>query len=177
MRICLYGSGSKKTPEEYIEVGYDLGSKIASEGHSLVFGGGNDGMMGAVASGVFKNNGEIISIAPEWFDDFDDDFKNCTEYIKTSSMDERKKLFLEYSDVFIIVPGGIGTLDEFFEILVLKYLKRHSKKIILFNINGFYDSMILMLKEMYDKGFIREGAMDIFQIANNTAEVFRMIKI
>ena len=175
MKVCLYGSGSKNTPKEFTDEGYELGLRIAKEGHSLVFGGGNDGMMGAVAKGVFDNEGEILAIAPEWISEFDDDFKNCNEYIKTDSMDERKKLFLEKSDVFVIVPGGIGTLDEFFEVVTLKYLHRHSKKIVLFNINHFYDSMVLMLERMHDEGFIREGALDIFSVADSLDEVFELI--
>jgi uncharacterized protein (TIGR00730 family) len=90
-------------------------------------------------------------------------------------MDERKKLFLEKSDVFIIAPGGIGTLDEFFEVLTLKYLNRHSKKIILFNISHFYDRMIEMLCEMHDEGLIREGALDIFEVADSLDEIFDLL--
>lgn len=175
MKICLYGSGSVNTPEKFTDVGYELGLKIALNNHSLIFGGGNDGMMGAVASGVFDNGGEIIGIAPEWIDEFDDDFTNCNEYIKTDSMDERKNLFLEKSDAFIIVPGGIGTLDEFFEIIVLKFLKRHDKEIILFNIDGFYDTLLLMLDEMSNQGFIREGGENIFKIASTIDEVFTFL--
>ena len=171
MKICLYGSGSADTPKEFTDVGYRLGLELALNNHSLVFGGGNDGMMGAVASGVFDNGGEIIGIAPEWIGEFDDDFKNCTEYIKTDSMDERKNLFLEKSDAFVIVPGGIGTLDEFFEIIVLKFLKRHDKEIILFNIDGFYDTLLLMLDEMSSQGFIRKGGENIFKIATKIDEV------
>ena len=175
MKICLYGSGSENTPKEFTEIGYELGLKIVEHNHSLVFGGGNDGMMGAVASGVFDNGGEIIGIAPEWISEFDDDFKSCSEYIKTDSMDVRKKLFLEKSDAFVIVPGGIGTLDEFFEIIVLKFLKRHEKKIILFNINGFYDNLLSMLDEMSNQGFIRSGFEDVFETAATIDEVFEFL--
>lgn len=176
MKVCLYGSGSKRTPSEFTDVGYELGLKIALNNHSLVFGGGNDGMMGAVAKGVYDNGGKITSISPWWINEFDDPFDDYDECIKTDSMDERKKLFLEKSDVFIIVPGGIGTLDEFFEVLTLKYLNRHSKKIILFNINQFYDKMIDMLHQMHDDGLIREGALDIFVVANSMDEVFEFIQ-
>ena len=176
MKVCLYGSGSKRTPSEFTDVGYELGLKIALNNHSLVFGGGNDGMMGAVAKGVYDNGGKITSISPWWINEFDDPFEGYDECIKTDSMDERKKLFLEKSDVFIIVPGGIGTLDEFFEVLTLKYLNRHSKKIILFNINHFYDKMIDMLHQMHDEGLIREGALDIFVVANSMDEVFEFIQ-
>lgn len=176
MKICLYGSGSKKTPEEFLDVGYELGLKIAENGHALVFGGGNDGMMGAVAGGVFENGGEITAIAPEWIFEFDDEFLNVTEFISTDSMDERKNLFLEKSDAFIIAPGGYGTLDEFFEIVTLKYLGRHSKSIILFNINHFYDTLIQMLDGMYAKGLIRQDAVDIFQVAESIDEVFELLQ-
>ena len=164
------------TPSEFTDVGYELGLKIALNNHSLVFGGGNDGMMGAVAKGVYDNGGKITSISPWWINEFDDPFDGYDECIKTDSMDERKKLFLEKSDVFIIVPGGIGTLDEFFEVLTLKHLNRHSKKIILFNINHFYDKMIEMLHQMHDEGLIREGALDIFVVANSMDEVFEFIQ-
>lgn len=175
MKICLYGSGSADTPKEFTDVGYSLGLELALNNHSLVFGGGNDGMMGAVASGVFDNGGEIIGIAPEWIGEFDDNFKKCTEYIKTDSMDERKNLFLKKSDAFVIVPGGIGTLDEFFEIIVLKFLKRHDKGIILFNIDGFYDTLLLMLDEMSSQGFMRKGVENLFKIATTIDEVLELL--
>ena len=79
MKICMYGSGSKKTPKEFTDVGYNLGAEIAKKGHSLVFGGGNDGMMGAVASGVFDNGGEILAIFPNWIMEFDDEFNNSSK--------------------------------------------------------------------------------------------------
>ena len=175
MKICVYGSGSKKTPEEFTDVGYELGLELAKNNHSLVFGGGNDGMMGVVAKGVFDNGGDVIGIAPKWIGGFNDDFKKCSEYIETDSMNERKNLFLEKSDVFIIVPGGFGTLDELFEVLTLKYLHMHSKKIILFNINNFYDKLISMLDEMHDMGIVREGALETFDVANSLDEVLQLI--
>lgn len=176
MKVCLYGSGSNRTPKEFTDVGYELGSRLALNGHSLVFGGGNNGMMGAVARGVCDNGGKVTAISPEWIREFDDPFKDYDEYIMTHSMDERKNLFLEKSDVFIIVPGGIGTLDEFFEVLTLKYLHRHSKTIILYNINRFYDMMIEMLVKMHDDGLIREGALDYFVVADSLDEVFEYLQ-
>ena len=109
------------------DVGYKLGMEIAEKDHILVFGCGNGGIMDAVASGAFDNEGKIISIYPNWIKKLDDRFKNTSQSIETDSMDERKR-FLEKSDVFVICPGGCGTLDEFFDVLTLKYLHRHSKK-------------------------------------------------
>ena len=83
MEICIFGSASKNTPKEFTDAGYELGLKIAENNHNLIFGGGNDGMMGAVASGAFANGGKITSIAPRWIGQFDDEFENATEYIIT----------------------------------------------------------------------------------------------
>lgn len=176
MKVCIYGSSTEKTPKKYIDIGYELGLKLALNGHSLIFGGGNDGMMGAVASGVFDNGGNITAICPEWIDEFDMPFKNYSEKITTDSLDQRKNLFIEKSDIFIVTPGGLGTLDEFFGIIALKYLNRHSKKVILFNIDHFYDSIIKALKEIYDIGLIREGCLDIFEVTYSIDEVLQKLE-
>lgn len=175
MNICIFGSSSKKTPKEFTSVGYDLGLKLADDGHSLIFGGGDDGMMGATVKGVYDNGGRITAIAPHWIDEFDVEFENSDELIETDTINERKDLFLEKSDLFIVCPGGLGTLDEFFDCLALKYLKRHSKQIILFNINHFYDTMLLMLDEFYEKCVIPDGALDFFDVATSVEEVFELI--
>ncbi len=104
-------------------------------------------MMGACAKGVHDNNGKTFGIAPEWIGNFEPLCEECSDFIYVDSMDERKNKFLENSDVFIISPGGIGTLDEFFEINTLKKLKQHDNEIIIFNINHFFDKMIEMIDE------------------------------
>lgn len=175
MKVCIYGSSSEKTPKVFIDVGYELGLKLASNNHSIIFGGGNDGMMGAVARGVFDNGGKITAIFPEWITEFDVLFENYTEKIITDTLDERKNLFLEKSDVFIVLPGGLGTLDEFFGIIALKYLNRHSKKVILFNIDHCYDKLIEALQDMNDMDLIREDCLNFFDIANSIDEVLQIL--
>ena len=170
MRICLYGSGSRKIDEKYTDEAYELGCVMAEYGHTLVFGGGATGMMGACAKGVHDNNGKSIGIAPEWIGDFEPLCEECSEFIYVDSMDERKNKFVENSDAFIISPGGIGTLDEFFEIITLKKLKQHDKEIIVFNIDGFYNKMLDMINEMGEKGFLYKQE-ELFKIANSIAEI------
>ena len=170
MNICLYGSGSRKTPEIYTNAAYELGTLIAKNGDSLVFGGGDTGMMGACAKGVHDNNGKSIGIAPKWIDNFEPLCNKCSEFIYVESMDERKKEFLNNSDVFIITPGGIGTLDEFFEVITLKKLKQHNKTIIVYNINHYYDKMLEMLEEMGKNGFLYKQE-EIFKQATTIDEI------
>lgn len=175
MNICLYGSGSRKIDKIYTDEAYKLGCEIARKDHKLVFGGGDTGMMGACAHGVHDNAGQSLGIAPEWIKDFEPLCENCSEFIYVNTMDERKKKFVENSDAFIISPGGIGTLDEFFEIVTLKKLKQIDQDIIIFNIAGFYDKMLEMIDEMGEKGFLYKQE-EIFKTANSIDEVFEHLK-
>lgn len=175
MNICLYGSGSRAIDKEYTDKAYELGCLIAEMNHTLVFGGGDTGMMGACAKGVLDNDGKTIGIAPEWIGNFEPLCETCTEFIYVDTMDERKNKFLENSDAFIISPGGIGTLDEFFEIITLKKLKQHNKEIIVFNINGFYDKMLEMIDEMGEKGFLYKQTKT-FHVANTIYEIFEYLE-
>ena len=174
MNICLYGSGSRKIDEIYTDEAYKLGCAMAEKGHMLVFGGGDTGMMGACARGVHDNNGKSLGIAPEWINNFEPLCENCSEFIYVNTMDERKKKFEENSDAFIISPGGIGTLDEFFEIITLKKLKQINQEIIIFNIAGFYDKMLEMIDEMSEKGFLYKQE-ELFKIANSIDEIFEYL--
>lgn len=175
MKICLYGSGSRKIDKIYTDEAYELGCKIAQNNHILVFGGGDTGLMGACAKGVHDNNGKSIGIAPEWIGDFEPLCEKCSEFIYVNTMDERKNEFLKNSDAFIISPGGIGTLDEFFEIITLRKLKQHNKEIIIFNINHFYDKMIEMIDEMGEKGFLYKQE-ELYKTANSIEEIFKYLK-
>lgn len=175
MRICLYGSGSRNIDEIYTDEAYRLGCEIAKRGHSLVFGGGDTGMMGACAKGVRDNNGKSLGIAPPWIGNFEPLCDECSEFMYVDSMDERKNKFVENSDAFIISPGGIGTLDEFFEIITLKKLKQHDKEIIVFNISCFFDTMLKMIDEMSEKGFLYKQE-DIFKVAYSIDEIFEILE-
>ncbi len=175
MNICLYGSGSRKIDEIYTDAAYELGCRMAENGHTLVFGGGDTGMMGACARGVHDSNGKTLGIAPEWIGNFEPLCDECSDFIYVDSMDERKNKFLENSDAFIISPGGIGTLDEFFEIITLKKLKQHDKEIIVFNINHFFDKMIEMIDEMGEKGFLYKQE-ELFKVTDDIDEIIQYIE-
>lgn len=174
MNICLYGAGSRKIDEIYTDGAYALGCEIAKRGHKLVFGGGDTGIMGACAKGVEDNDGKTLGISPEWIGDFEPLHSRCSEFIYVDTMDERKRKFLENSDAFIIAPGGIGTMDEFFEIITLKKLKQHDKPIIIFNINHFYDTMIKMIDEMDEKGFLYKQE-SLFYTTSEIDEIFEYL--
>lgn len=178
MKICVYGAASSLIDESFIKAGEELGRKMAERGHSLVFGGGNNGMMGAPARGVYEKNGHILGIAPKFFEENNPEisYDNCTEFIHTETMRERKRLLDESSDAFIVAPGGIGTFDEFFEILTLKQLGRHNKAIVIFNINGYFDDMLKMMSHAIDKKFITTDCVELYKVVNTVDEALDYIE-
>ena len=176
MNICIYGAASQTIDEKYITITEQLGEALARNGHGLVFGGGANGMMGAAARGFTRGGASrILSIAPGFFNVDGVLYDKCTEYRYPDTMRERKKMLEEEADLFLITPGGIGTLDEFFEIITLRSLGRHTKPVILFNAYGFYDSLTALLREYGEKGFIR-SEVELFREAGTVAEVLECIR-
>ena len=144
MKICVYGASSNDIDAKYISAGEDFGRAMANAGHGMVFGGGANGMMGAAARGMTSCGGEIIGVVPKFFDVDGMLYDKCTEMIYTDTMRERKQIMEEKSDAFVMLPGGIGTFDEFFEILTLRQVGRHAKAIGVLNVSGYYDDILNM---------------------------------
>ena len=140
---------------------------IARRGHGLVFGGGDHGMMGAVARGAHDGGGRIISIAPSFFNVDGVLYPLCDEYIYTETMRERKQKMEDMSGAFIVAPGGIGTFEEFFEILTLKQLGRHHKPIVILNTVGYYDPMIEMMQKSVEARFLNEQNFSLFCVTDD----------
>ena len=131
MNICVFGSSSDLIDREFLDSAEKLGSELAKKGHGVVFGAGKFGVMGAAARGVSAENGTLIGVSPKFFTEMDVLFDGCTELILTETMRERKGTMEDRSDAFIICAGGMGTFEEFFEVLTLKQLRRHEKPIII----------------------------------------------
>ena len=178
MRICVFGAASSKIDQEYKDKVEVLGKMIVERGHSLVFGGGGSGLMGAVAEGVDKADGYILGVMPRFFkeEDIEDVFPKCDTIIEPETMRERKQIMDDNADAFLIVPGGIGTLEEFFEILTSKQLCRHSKPIAIYNIRGYYNDLKNMLATAIEKGFVRADCLKLLFISEDVNEIFNYIE-
>lgn len=176
MRICVYGAASNEIDKSYIEAGESLGKEMGTRGHSLVFGGGATGLMGAVARGIEKENGEIIGVSPSFFNVDGILFDRCSEMIFTDTMRERKQIMEEKSDAFIITVGGIGTFEEFFEILTLRSLDRHKKPIAILNTNGYYDHLIQFLENGVKENFLKAENLELFFVSDSHTEVLDYIE-
>ena len=137
----------------------------------LVYGAGDNGLMGAVARGFHKGGGKIVGVAPSFFKVDGVLFPHCTELIRTETMRQRKQIMEDKADAFIMVPGGIGTFDEFFEILTLKQLGRHTKPIIIFNQYGYYDSLLNLLDNTIKGRFMSEQSRKLWGVFDNEDEL------
>lgn len=171
MTICVYGASSNAIDKSYIEAVEKLGKMLVERGHSLVYGAGAQGLMGAVARGVYEKKGTIVGVSPTFFNVDGILFENCTELIYTETMRERKQIMEDRADCFIMVPGGIGTFEEFFEILTLKQLSRHKKAIAVFNINGYYDAMEKMMQGAIDGKFMKPECSKLYEIFTDIDEM------
>ena len=171
MNICMYGASSTDLDKIYYDAAEHLGRRIAARGHGLVFGGGAQGLMGATARGLAAGGGRIKGIAPRFFDKPGILYKECSEFIFTDTMRERKELMEKLSDAFIMAPGGIGTYEEFFEVLTLKQLGQLNKPIAVFNVNGYYELLLRLLEDTVSKGFMKASCLDIFGIFDDADEM------
>ena len=171
MKICIFASSSDEIDSSFADSAFNLSQRLAQEGHSLVFGGGNHGLMGACARGFRKGNGKIIGVSPQLFDQGDILYKQCDELIITSDMVSRKTRMIELADCFIVLAGGYGTLDELFEVVVGKQLGYHHKPIIVYNVNGYYDSLLKFCDELQEKGFSRKSEEKLFEVFQTVNEV------
>ena len=176
MNICVYGAASNDIGERFLSPGETLGRKLAERGHSLIFGGGNTGMMGAAARGMHENGGRIIGVAPSFFNVDGVLYPHCDEIIYTETMRQRKQKMEDMSDGFIVTPGGVGTFEEFFEILTLKQLRRLSKPIAILNLNNYYDPMLSMLRHAAETNFMSENNFRLFFVTDEIEQALDYIE-
>ena len=166
MRICVYGAASTMIPEIYTKSAYQLCRQLADRGHSLVFGAGDGGMMGAAARGFHDGGGHVMGVAPTFFKEtvIEKLYEESDVIVYTESMGMRKSVMEANADAFIVMPGGIGTYDEFFQILTLKQLNVIRQPIVLFNVNHFYDSLGSLMKTAMDEKFLRSDTPTLCRV-------------
>lgn len=163
---CVYGGASDRIADSMKQETKKLGSLLAELGYSLVYGAGASGCMGAAADGMRKTNGYIMGVLPFFMGNYESLF-DCDNIITAETMAERKMIMEKHADIFLVVPGGIGTMDEFFQILTLKHLDRLSAPIVLVNLEGFYDSLLTFLSDLVSQGAADEKIFKLFQVVNH----------
>ncbi|MBF8275405.1 MAG: hypothetical protein HW390_478 [Candidatus Brocadiaceae bacterium] len=166
-RVCVFCGASSGGRPIYTKVAQQLGKAIVSHNMGLVFGGGSVGLMGVIADAVLKEKGEVIGVIPHALSSNEIAHQDLTELRFVSGMHERKAMMAELSDLFIAMPGGYGTLDEFFEILTWSQLGLHSKPIGLLNVDGYFDLLLAFINHVLQEGFIQPKHHQLLVISSD----------
>jgi uncharacterized protein (TIGR00730 family) len=168
-RVCVYCGSSGAVEAQFREAASELGACLATAGIELVYGGGRVGLMGLLADAVLAARGKVTGIIPARLRDAEAGHMGVTELVVVSSMHERKRLMAERADAFAILPGGIGTLDEMFEILSWKQLALHDKPILLVDIGGYWAPLRALLDHIIDNGFAHPRTRGLLRVVPNIA--------
>ncbi len=174
--ICVYCSSSNNLPDKYYEFAQNFGIEIAKNGYNMVYGGTTVGLMGVIANNALRNGAKVTGVIPERIASFGLKNPDAARVIVTKDMRTRKAEMEKLSDIFIAAPGGFGTFEEIFEILVAKQLGYHNKPIIFINFDNYYDYLFKMFDTIYNKQFAKEEMKSLYFIANTLSQVFSYIK-
>jgi len=178
MKICIFGAASAHIDKIFTDAVEELGERLAKRGHSLVFGAGATGLMGAAARGFKRGGGYIHGVIPEFFreESVEVIYADCDEITYTETMSERKKRMEDEAAAFIIAPGGIGTFEEYFEVLTLKQLGRHEKAIAIYNIDGYYDDLEKFMDNVFERKFMNFNCRAMYRYFSSADEIIDYIE-
>ena len=174
--VCVFCASSSKLEQRWLDLAADTGSELAARGHTLVSGGGCVGMMGAVADGARSGGAHTLGVIPQTLVDLEVADTAADELIITDDMGSRKDLMIERSDAFITLPGGLGTLDELFEVWTTATLDLHHKPIVLVDPDGFYTGLLSWLGKLADTEFVRRPALDRVTVVGSVAAGFDAVE-
>lgn len=176
MKIAIFCSANKNIDPDFFSMTEELGKWMAENGHELVFGGCNIGLMDCIGKAVKNNGGRTIGVVPTLVEKNGKSFDGLDVEIPCDNLSDRKDLMLAQCDIAVALPGGIGTLDEIFTIAASHTIGYHHKMIILYNMKGFWNSTITLLDDMQDKGMIRGDWHDYIEVTNNLEELKKLIE-
>jgi uncharacterized protein (TIGR00730 family) len=172
MNICVYCSSAEAIDTSYIELATEVGVRLAAEGHGLVSGGGRVSMMGAVARAARAGGAHTVGVIPAHLVPLEVADTDADELIVVDTMRDRKRVMDERSDAFLALPGGIGTLEELFEVWTASSLGMHPKPVAVLDPDGFYDPLWKYLDDLQARGFVRGAALDVLHRTTTVDEAF-----
>lgn len=174
--ITVFCGSSFGSHDIYKEQAFLLGQTLAKQNIQLIYGGADVGLMGAVADGTLSENGKVTGVLPHFLQSKEIAHKNLTELILVETMHERKTKMNDLCDGVIVLPGGYGTLEEFFEMITWAQLGLHKKPIGILNIDGFYNDLMSLVQNMVDKGFLKQVNRDMLLISENIDDLLEKMR-
>src|SRR5579872_584843 len=174
--ICVFCGASFGNDPKFRDAAEKMGAGIAAAGYSLVFGGGGNGLMGVVARAAQAGGAGVQGIIPAFLQDLEPPISAEEKLIVTPHIQERKALMLQMSDAFVVLPGGLGTFDEFFEVATEAQLGVHAKPIIVVNVSGYFDGLDALLHATVKKGFAKEKILKLYYLADGAEAALEILE-
>lgn len=171
MKLCIFCSANWQIDPDFFTMAEELGRWAAKKGHSIVFGGHDAGLMHTVSKTAREEGGQVIGVVPRKIEEMGKLSPYLDVHIPTEDLTDRKQLMLDMSDAFIVLPGGIGTLDELFTVVSAGTLDYHHKPVILYNMKGFWDSLIACLDDLHSRGVTRKQWRSYIKVATSLEDI------
>jgi len=175
MNITVFCSSSDAVDPHFFELARELGEEIAARRHTLIYGGTNVGLMGALARATHEAHGKVIGVIPSYLADRGITYDGCNDLVITPDLRERKATMEARADAFIVLPGGFGTLEEMVEIITLKQLQQHKKAVVILNTHGFYDPLHTLFEHFYEQHFAKAASRALYHFAPNVDDCFHYL--
>ncbi|MEK6747345.1 MAG: TIGR00730 family Rossman fold protein [Pseudomonadota bacterium] len=173
--VCVFCGASNSIDKKFLDIGAEFGKLLAARDVTLVYGGGDCGVMGAVANSTMQNGGYAIGVFPRSLRNIENEHKSLTEITIVDTMHERKQNMFERSDAFIVFPGGFGTMDEMFEIITWKQLMLHDKPIVIFNYQGYWDPLIALMKNIIENRFAKTEVATYYHVVDKLEDIIDVL--
>tara|TARA_B100000586_G_C19903713_1_gene340243 strand:+ start:61 stop:648 length:588 start_codon:yes stop_codon:yes gene_type:complete len=175
--ICIYAGSNTGSKDSYKKTAIELGKQIAKEGFSVVYGGGSVGLMGIMADSFLEEGGNITGVITKQLKDVEVGHKNLSKLIVVDTMHERKAKMAELSEAIIVLPGGVGTWEEFFEALAWNQLGLYSKPIVLLNTDNYYEDLYKFVEKATELGFLSKNSLEDFFLVNKVKKSIEIVKL
>ena len=173
--VCVYCGSRPGADPGFSDTARQVGQWIGEHGGQLVYGGGRNGLMGIVADATLAAGGRVVGVIPKALVEKEWAHTGCTELHIVDTMHERKRIMAEHADAFLSLPGGIGTLEEFFEVWTWRQLGYHAKPVGLLNLNGYYDHLLAFLATSVSSGFMNDWQMDLIHVAGDAEPLMQQL--
>jgi uncharacterized protein (TIGR00730 family) len=174
--VAVYLASSTPANRNFVLATQALGRELATQGHALVYGGGNVGLMGILADAALAAGGVVIGVIPESLQKLEVAHDRLSKLHVVEDMSTRKTIMRELADAYVILPGGYGTLDEFFDVLTLRQLKLHNKPIIVINIDGYFDHLLQFIDQVMRAGMLHAGHVELFNMVTSAEQALAILR-
>jgi uncharacterized protein (TIGR00730 family) len=175
--VCVFCGAQNSVPDKHLKMGEEFGRMLAEKGIAMVYGGGDCGIMGRVANASMKHKGKVLGVFPMALKSIENEHPGLTETIIVEGMHERKKIMFDRSEALVVLPGGFGTMDEMFEVITWKQIGLHSKPIVIFNHDGYWDPLAGLMDNIINTGFALKETRHYFKIVTSLEDLFRAIEV